>query len=206
MSDQTQPQIYLITPHDFDIETFPAQLNSVLAAHDVSCVRVALSTRDEARIIKCADAVREICHQHDVAVVIESHVLMVERLGLDGVHFKDGGRLVRKIRKELGDDAIIGAFCGPSRHDGMNACEGGADYVSFGPLSGSSLGDGTLAERDVFEWWSEMIEVPVVAEGGLTLDIVRDLAPITDFFAFGDEIWETPDPAHTLAEFIAAMS
>jgi thiamine-phosphate pyrophosphorylase len=51
-----------------------------------------------------------------------------------------------------------------------------------------------------------MIEVPVVAEGGLTLYIVRDLAPITDFFAFGDEIWETPDPAQTLAEFIAAMS
>jgi thiamine-phosphate pyrophosphorylase len=206
MSDQSQPQIYLITPPEFDLETFPSQLDSVLADHDIACVRVALSTRDENRIIKSTDAIREVCHKHDVAVVIDAHVLMVERLGLDGVHFNDNGRSVRKARKDLGDDAIIGSFCGTSRHDGMNAAESGADYVAFGPISGASLGDGTLATRDLFEWWSEMIEVPVVAEGGLTADLVRDLSPVTDFFAFGDELWKTQDPSATLATLIAAMA
>lgn len=206
MSDQSQPQIYLITPPEFDLETFPSQLDSVLADHDIACVRVALSTRDENRIIKSTDAIREVCHKHDVAVVIDAHVLMVERLGLDGVHFNDKGRSARKARKDLGDDAIIGSFCGTSRHDGMNAAESGADYVAFGPISGASLGDGTLATRDLFEWWSEMIEVPVVAEGGLTADLVRDLSPVTDFFAFGDELWKTQDPSATLATLIAAMA
>jgi thiamine-phosphate pyrophosphorylase len=206
MSDQSQPQIYLITPPEFDLETFPSQLDSVLADHDIACVRVALSTRDENRIIKSTDAIREVCHKHDVAVVIDAHVLMVERLGLDGVHFNDNGRSVRKARKDLGDDAIIGSFCGTSRHDGMNAAESGADYVAFGPISGASLGDGTLATRDLFEWWSEMIEVPVVAEGGLNADLVRDLSPVTDFFAFGDELWKTQDPSATLATLIAAMA
>jgi thiamine-phosphate pyrophosphorylase len=206
MSDQSQPQIYLITPPEFDLETFPSQLDNVLANHDIACVRVALSTRDENRIIKSTDAIREVCHKHDVAVVIDAHVLMVERLGLDGVHFNDNGRSVRKARKDLGDDAIIGSFCGTSRHDGMNAAESGADYVAFGPISGASLGDGTLATRDLFEWWSEMIEVPVVAEGGLTADLVRDLSPVTDFFAFGDELWKTQDPSATLATLIAAMA
>ncbi len=206
MSDQSQPQIYLITPPEFDLETFPSQLDNVLADHDIACVRVALSTRDENRIIKSTDAIREVCHKHDVAVVIDAHVLMVERLGLDGVHFNDNGRSVRKARKDLGDDAIIGSFCGTSRHDGMNAAESGADYVAFGPISGASLGDGTLATRDLFEWWSEMIEVPVVAEGGLTADLVRDLSPVTDFFAFGDELWKTQDPSATLATLIAAMA
>jgi thiamine-phosphate pyrophosphorylase len=206
MSDQSQPQIYLITPPEFDLETFPSQLDKVLADHDIACVRVALSTRDENRIIKSTDAIREVCHKHDVAVVIDAHVLMVERLGLDGVHFNDNGRSVRKARKDLGDDAIIGSFCGTSRHDGMNAAESGADYVAFGPISGASLGDGTLATHDLFEWWSEMIEVPVVAEGGLTADLVRDLSPVTDFFAFGDELWKTQDPSATLATLIAAMA
>lgn len=206
MSDQSQPQIYLITPPEFDLETFPSQLDNVLADHDIACVRVALSTRDENRIIKSTDAIREVCHKHDVAVVIDAHVLMVERLGLDGVHFNDNGRSVRKARKDLGDDAIIGSFCGTSRHDGMNAAESGADYVAFGPISGASLGDGTLATRDLFEWWSEMIEIPVVAEGGLTADLVRDLSPVTDFFAFGDELWKTQDPSATLATLIAAMA
>lgn len=206
MSEQARPQIYLITPADFDLDTFPQQLGQMLSEHEVACVRLALASRDESRIIKCSDAVRDVCHAHDVAVVIDSHILMVERLGLDGVHFTDGSRNVRKARKELGDDAIIGAFCGPSRHDGMTAGDASADYISFGPLSGSTLGDGTLAERDLFQWWSEMIEVPVVAEGGLTADIIRDLAPVTDFFAFGDELWSTHNPSETLGKFIAAMS
>ena len=38
-----------------------------------------------------------------------------------------------------------------------------------------------------------MIEVPVVAEGGLTLDLAADLAGIADFIALGDEIWNAPE-------------
>ena len=39
--------------------------------------------------------------------MIENHVLMVERLGLDGVHLTDGARSVRTVRKNLGSDAIV---------------------------------------------------------------------------------------------------
>ena len=38
-----------------------------------------------------------------------------------------------------------------------------------------------------------MIEVPVVAEGGLTPDLVGDLSRTADFIALGDEIWTHPD-------------
>ena len=79
---------------------------------------------------------------------------------------------MRKVRKDLGPDAIIGAFCGDSRHDGMTAGELGADYVSFGPVGPTGLGDGRLAALELFQWWSEMIEVPCVAEGALTADLV----------------------------------
>lgn len=51
-----------------------------------------------------------------------------------------------------------------------------------------------------------MIEVPVVAEGALTVQIVRDLTAVTDFFAIGDEIWATDDPVAALGTLIAAMS
>jgi thiamine-phosphate pyrophosphorylase len=51
-----------------------------------------------------------------------------------------------------------------------------------------------------------MIEVPVVAEGALTLDLIRDIAPHTDFFALSDEIWGTDDPLTTLKGFVDAMA
>lgn len=205
MADTERPQIYLITPPSFDPAVFPAQLDRVLAAHEVACIRLALATKDEDAQGRAADACREVAHRHDVALVIENHIKLVDRHGLDGVHLTDGARTVRYARKELGQDAIVGAWCGASRHDGMNAGEAGADYVCFGPVGETALGAGELAPRDLFAWWSEVIEVPVVAEGNLTEDLIREFTPVTDFFALGEEIWREDDPAAALGRMISAM-
>ncbi|MFX0541073.1 thiamine phosphate synthase [Roseovarius sp. S4756] len=205
MSDQEQPQIYLITPPEFELSQFSEQLAAVLDAHEVACLRLALSTHDEDRISRAADACREIAHTRDVAVVLQTHIALAERLGLDGVHLTDGARSVRKARKALGADAIVGAYCAQSRHEGMSAGEAGADYVSFGPAGSSALGDGAQAESELFQWWSEMIEIPVVAEGALDAARVADLAGMTDFFGIGDEIWSQDDPAGALAQLVRAI-
>jgi thiamine-phosphate pyrophosphorylase len=205
MSKDDRPQIYLITPPEIDLQVFPDRLAAVLDATDIACVRLALSSRDEDHVARAADALRAVAHARDVALVIEAHVLMVERLGLDGVHLTDGARSVRKARKDLGSDAIIGAFCGTSRHEGMTAGEAGADYVAFGPVGVTPLGDGSRAEFELFEWWSEVIEVPVVAEGALTADLVARFGPVTDFLGLGPELWSAPDPGTALATLLAAL-
>lgn len=206
MSDaQDHPQIYLISPSEFDLSTYPAELAACLDSTEVACVRLALGTTDEARIAKAADALREVTHARDVALVIDTHIQLVERLGLDGVHLQDGARSVRQVRKDLGDDAIVGCYCTNSRHDGMTAGELGADYISFGPVGQTALGDGRRAELELFEWWSLMIEVPVVAEGALDEGLIRALSPHTDFFGIGDEVWNTDNPAGTLGTLRRAM-
>lgn len=205
MDTPEQPQIYLITPSEVELSTFPTTLAAVLDAHPIACVRLALATRDEDRLARAADALREVTHARDVALVISDHTLMVERLGLDGVHLSDAARSVRHARKELGPDAIVGAFCGPSRHDGMSAGEAGADYVSFGPVRPGTLDDGSFAETELFEWWSEVIEVPVVAEGLLDEAMITRLAPHTDFFGLGDELWKSEEPAAELQKLLKAM-
>ncbi|WP_171240709.1 thiamine phosphate synthase [Ruegeria sp. HKCCA5491] len=205
MDTPEQPQIYLITPPTIALSTFPDQLGRVLDSTEIACIRLALAGSDEDTIARAADACREVAHARDVAIVISNHVLLAQRLGLDGVHLDDGARSVRATRKELGADAIVGSFCAASSHDGMTAGENGADYVAFGPVGSSALGDGSIAEKDLFQWWSEMIEVPVVAEGGLTPDLIRDLAPHTDFFGIGDEIWSQDDPVAALKTLTDAM-
>ena len=87
----------------------------------------------------------------------------------------------------------------------MSAGEAGADYVAFGPLQATALHDGEIAEAELFEWWSEVIEVPCVAEGQLDISMIAKLAPVTDFFAIGDEIWNTDDPVAALAQLWAAV-
>ena len=205
MPNADRPQLYLITPPAFELDLFPDRLAAVLDAAEIACLRLSLATRDEDRIARAADALREVAHARDVALVIDTHLRLVERHGLDGVHLPDGARNIRKARKDLGDDAIVGAFCGASRHEGMGAGEAGADYVAFGPVGDTPLGDGSHAPDDLFAWWSEMIEVPVVAEGALTVERIATLAPITDFFALGEEIWREDDAVAALKALIATL-
>ncbi len=202
MAAEDSPQIYLVTPPEIELGRFPDRLAAVLDAHAVACLRIALATRDEDRLSRAADSLREVAHARDVAIVIDTHVAMADRMGLDGVHLLDGARSVRPARKTLGPDRIVGAFCGTSRHDGMTAGEAGADYVSFGPVGASGLGDGTVAETELFQWWSEMIEVPVVAEGHLTPEVVAQLWPFTDFLAVGEEIWRQEDASSALTALL----
>ncbi len=205
MTDADRPQITLITPPRLDLATYPDVLAAVLDRVAVACLRHAATGGDEDQIAREADALREVAHARDVAIVIDRHLMLAERHGLDGVHLPDGPRNIRAARKALGADAIVGAFCGVTRHDGITAAEMGADYVAFGPVGATALGTGTQAPRDLFEWWSEMIEVPVIAEGALTADLIRGLAPVTDFFGIGPEIWGAEDPAATLSVLDAAM-
>ncbi len=206
MTDAVElPQLYLITPPEFELSAFPDVLASVLDSTEIACVRLSLATRDEDRIARAADALRAVTHDRDIALVIDTHMMLVERLGLDGVHLTDAARSVKKVRKDLGEDAIVGSFCGTSSHDGMTAGELGADYVSFGPVGDTPLGTGEKAPLDLFQWWSQMIEVPVVAEGALTEDLIRQITPFTDFFGIGDEIWSQENPAAALATLRAAM-
>jgi thiamine-phosphate pyrophosphorylase len=205
MAADDRPQITLITPPTFDPEVFSDQIGRVLDGLEIACLRLSLGTRDEDTLMRAADAAREAAHARDVAVVIDNHLILAERLGLDGVHLTDGSRNVRKARKDLGADAIVGAFCAASKHDGMTAGEAGADYVAFGPIGATTLGDGSRAPFELFEWWSEVIEVPVIAEGALTAELVARFGPVTDFFAVGEEIWSAEDPLAALKALLAPL-
>ena len=196
------PQIYLVTPPEIDA-AFPDRLARVLDAHPVACLRLAPATRDASRITRAADLCREVAHRFDVPLVVADQPDLVAPLGLDGVHLSDP-RPLGKLRRAWGPDPIIGAHCGASRHDGMVAGEAGADYVCFGP-AGAASGPGPRAEHDLFAWWSEMIELPVVAEGGLDAAAVEALAPVADFLALGEEVWSADDPAARLAEITAPL-
>ena len=192
------PQLYLLSPERFEVDAFADPLARVLDAEEIACLRLTLPGDDEPAARRAADRLRDVAHARDVAVVVTDHLRLVEPHGLDGVHLSDGARQVRDARKALGSERIVGAFCGNSRHAGMTAGEIGADYIAFGPVSAGLMGDGAVAEPDLFQWWGQMIEVPQVAEGGLTPELCDALAPHVEFFGVGAEIWSADDPVGAL--------
>ncbi len=204
MGQPDRAQIYVVTPPVIDLTTFPDRLAGVLDRSPVACLRLDLATHDADRVARAADALRSIAHDRDIPLVVARHAGLVASLGLDGVHLDDGPRHVRHTRAALGADAVVGAFCGASQHDGMTAGEMGADYVAFGPVGDTGVG-AKRALPDLFDWWSGLVELPVVAEGALDLATIRALAPHVDFFAVREEIWDDPDPAEALVRLVTAL-
>lgn len=204
MSDR----LYLITPPAFDPPAFADALAAALDAGGVACVRLDLAAADADAIGRAVDALRPATEARDVALVIAEHVRLARALGLDGAHLHETtGAAAREARATLGDEAIVGVFAGASRHRGMVAAEAGADYVAMGPVRAGSLGDGTEADAALFAWWDEMIETPSVAEGGLTPEVARTLAPHADFLAPRMSVWGCPDgPAAAVRAYCAALA
>jgi thiamine-phosphate pyrophosphorylase len=194
-------RIYLVTPPAVDAG-FADGLARLLDGCDVACLRLALPTGSEDAVARAADLLRPVAGTRGVPLVVADHYRLVRRLGLDGVHLTDGARQVRAARAALGPGAIVGAFARASRHDGMAAAESGADYVALGPVGATGLGDGAVATPELFRWWAEIIEVPVVAEGALAPELAAALAGSADFLALGEEVWTHPDgPSAALAAF-----
>lgn len=202
-----QPPIYLVTPEDADPAELVPLLEAALDTGVVACVRLSLASGDEEVWKRAADRVRAVTEPRDVALIVRDHFRLARAEALDGVHLSDGRVPLRRVRGELGPDRIIGGFGGPERHQGMVLAEAGADYVSLGPVGDAgALGDGTLAGRELFEWWSEMIETPVVAEGGVSLEHAAALKGLADFIVPDPAVWQEPDFAAAVKAYAEAFT
>lgn len=193
--DASEPRIYLETPRVFEPVELAIALERLMETAPIACVRLSLgSDASEADWTLAANHLVPVCHGTDVPLLVTDHFRLVAPLGLDGVHLADGQTKVRAARDALGTDRIVGAFAGTSRHEGMVIAEAGADYVSFGPVGATgALGPDARAEDDLFTWWAEMIETPVVAEGACSLDDALRLAAHADFVVPDPLHWTAPD-------------
>ena len=108
---------------------------------------------------------------------------------LGGAHDMD----VTRARKLLGEGQL-GVSCYDSRDAAMVAGELGADYVAYGAFFPSATKrTDTRADPELLRWWSEMMELPVVAIGGITPENCRPLVEAgADFLAVVGAVWNHP--------------
>ena len=159
------------------------------------------------QILVCATAA---CAAGDVAsIVVPLPVLAtvttkLQNLGLavlaagatqvkcDGVHLDALVDDVALVRRSLGKDTIVGAFCAASRHAAMQAAEDGADYIA--------LSQNTYTPSEpIIGWWADLFEIPCVAFDPIELDKLDILLPQKpDFIRPADAMWASPQEAHRI--------
>ena len=115
-----------------------------------------------------AEKMRELTARHGARLLVNDRTDVAMAVGADGVHLGVLSIPPREARRLLGDDAIIGCSAHNER-ELMEAEEGGADFVTFGPVyataSKASFGPppGVAALADA----CRKSRLPVFALGGV---------------------------------------
>lgn len=202
-------RIYLITPEKLDPVLFADQLAAALDAGDVAAVQLRLKNIDDGGWRRAIDVLRPVSQSRGVAFLLNDRADLARETGCDGAHVGQQDMPASEARRVLGPDLTLGVTCKASRDLAMRAGEDGADYVAFGAFypSGSKL-VATLADPEILRWWSELMELPCCAIGGITADNCAPLVQAgTDFLAVIGYIWGHPDgPAAGIRALSAAIS
>lgn len=186
-------RLYLVSPPAFDPTAFRDQLSSALDGGDVAAFQLRLKSADDDAVRRAVDLLRPVAWAREVAFVLNDRPDLAVETGCDGAHVGQDDMPARDARRILGD-RMLGVTCHASRDLAMQAGEDGADYVAFGAFFASSTKEPpAMAEADLLSWWSELMEVPCVAIGGIT---PANCAPLVaagaDFLAVSAAVWSHP--------------
>jgi thiamine-phosphate pyrophosphorylase len=189
-------RVYLLTPPVLPAD-FPDLLARVLDAGDVAALQLRLKQVTDEEWRRAVDMVRPIAHARGVALILNERPDLAVETGCDGAHVGRDQVLPREARRILGEQLQLGVSCGDSRDAAMSAGEAGADYVSFGAFFPSTTKITDIrADLDLLRWWSELMELPVVAVGGIDAGNCGPLVRAgADFLAVTAAVWGHPDGA-----------
>ena len=182
-------RLYLITPVTAD-EQFADTLAAALDAGDVAAVQLRLKDATDDTWRRVIDALRPVAQRRNVAFLLNDRADLAAETGCDGAHVGQTDMAAGEARRAL-PGLTLGITCHASRDLAMQAGEDGADYVAFGAFFPTATKEApTRAEPDILAWWSELMELPCVAIGGIT---PANCAPLVqagaDFLAVVGAVW-----------------
>jgi len=199
-------RLYLITPPKLEPKSFAETLKRALNAGDVASLQLRLKDVSDDEIRRAAEILMPVAQKRDVAFILNDRPDLAHELRCDGVHVGQEDTGYAEARAIVGRDAIVGVTCHNSRHLAIEAAEAGADYVAFGAFFPTTTKDPKeMAEIETLRWWAEMMVVPCVAIGGITVDNCRPLVEAgADFLAVASGVWDYKDgPAAAVKAFNA---
>jgi len=204
MASETGCRLYLITPPHVDAATFSRILAEAIDAGPVDAVQLRLKDVDDDTVRRACDVLRPVAQDRDVAFILNDRPDLATELGCDGVHVGQEDASYTEARRLVGPDATVGVTCHDSKHLAITAADAGADYVAFGAFFPTTTKQPkTRADPDILAWWNEMMVVPCVAIGGITVDNCRPLTDAgADFLAVSAGVWEYSEgPAAAVKAF-----
>jgi thiamine-phosphate pyrophosphorylase len=201
-------RLYLVTPPALEPALFRDSFAAALDADDVAAVQLRLKELDDGDLRRAIDVLRPVAQSRGVAFLLNDRPGLAHDPGCDGAHVGQDDMPAAQARRLLGPDLTLGVTCHDSRDLAMRAGEDGADYVAFGAFFPTTTKEAkTRPPPDLLRWWSELMEVPCVAIGGITPENCALLVEAgADFLAVVGAVWNHPEgPASGVRAMNAAI-
>jgi thiamine-phosphate pyrophosphorylase len=127
-------------------------------------------------IFTLAEAARELTRRAGATLIVNDRIDIALTVGADGVHLGQDDLPLSAARKTAGDRLIVGI----STHNlaqAKDAETGGADYIGFGPIFGTTTKQTGHSPRglDMLRDIKNAVRIPVVAIGGINEKNVADV-------------------------------
>ena len=150
----------------------------------------------------------ELCHEHEVPVLINNGLELLNTLPLDGIHFDTIPENYNQIKHTLKESFIVGITCNNDLSIVKWANENELDYISFCSVFPSSTSNSCeLVSFGKIRQAREITTLPIFLAGGIRLNNLHKLQGLDfDGIAVISGIMSAGQPAQTAKEFVQLMN
>ena len=180
-------------------------LDKVLKTNKVNFFQLRLKNISNLKLIKISKKIKKIVKKNNVKFLINDKPILSKKIGADGCHIGQQDLNIKKSRKILGKNKIIGVTCHNSKKLAMEAENNGADYIAFGSFFKSVTKKTPFrANLTILRWTKKKINIPTVAIGGINnSNYKKILSSGANYIACSGYIWNNKklDPVSAINKF-----
>ena len=123
--------------------------------------------------------------------ILNDNPKIAKELNLDGIHIGKKDCAIKKARKIIGNNRILGSSCYNNLNLSVKSQNLGADYLAFGSFFKTNTKKNTTkAIIENFNKVKKNIKIPIVGIGGLNKYNIKKLKFLRfNFLAFSSTIW-----------------
>lgn len=189
-------------------------VDSAMIALEGGCrwIQLRMKDADEAEIERVARLILPECRRRGAVFVIDDHVELALRVGVDGVHLGKNDMPVSEARRLAGADFVIGGTAN-TFEDVQKLAAQGADYIGCGPFRFTTTKK-KLAPMLGIEGYKRIlsqmkrcgIALPLVAIGGITCgDIPQLMAAGVSGIALSGSVLRAENPVEEMKKVVEKL-
>jgi thiamine-phosphate pyrophosphorylase len=183
------------------------ELESAKIALEGGCRWIQLRMKNASleEIKQVALQLKPLCELYNTVFLLNDHVELCEKIGVDGVHLGKTDMDPLEARKLLGDNFIIGGTCN-TFEDIENLKDKPIDYLGLGPFRFTKTKQnlspilGINGYKNIInQCKTANISIPIVAIGGITAeDVVPILQTGVSGIALSSAVLQAEDPVEKM--------